>query len=217
MGTSAVCKRNGVLKMSFSYLLCFCFFIVLLPNDIIASDFYEFEVNDINGETVSLEKYRGKISLVVNVASLCGYTDTTYRALKRLQDILGYGGKFNVLAFPCNQFGEQEPYEDEAISNFASTNYAVEFPMFSKIDVIGENAHPAFQNLISQSSVHPDWNFYKYLVDQNGAVLRAWSSKSTIEEIFDNIEQAIDANSADIASEPVNTDPEAAEAVKDEL
>merc|ERR1712071_730173 len=92
---------------SFSYLLCFCFFIVLLPNDIIASDFYEFEVNDINGETVSLEKYRGKISLVVNVASLCGYTDTTYRALKRLQDILGYGGKFNVLAFPCNQFGEQ--------------------------------------------------------------------------------------------------------------
>ena len=68
-----------------------------------------------------------------------------------------------------------------------------------------------------QSSVHPDWNFYKYLVDQNGAVLRAWSTKSTIEEIFDNIEQAIDANSADIASEPVNTDPEAAEAVKDEL
>ena len=90
------------------------------------------------------------MSLVVNVASLCGYTDSSYRALKRLQDILGYNQKFNVLAFPCNQFGEQEPYEDEVIYNFAKTNYAVEFPMFSKIDVIGENAHPAFKNLISK-------------------------------------------------------------------
>ena len=91
-----------------------------------------------------------QVSLVVNVASLCGYTDSSYRALKRLQDILGYNQKIHVLAFPCNQFGEQEPYEDEVIHNFAQTNYAVEFPMFSKIDVIGENAHPAFKNLISK-------------------------------------------------------------------
>ena len=83
------------------------------------------------------------------MASLCGYTDTTYRALKRLQDILGYNDKFNVLAFPCNQFGDQEPFEDDVILNFARTNYNVEFPMFAKIDVTGENAHPAFQNLIS--------------------------------------------------------------------
>ena len=81
---------------------------------------------------------------------MCGYTDTTYRALKRLQDILSYGDKFNVLAFPCNQFGDQEPYDDEAILNFARTNYDVEFPMFSKINIIGEEAHPAFQNLISE-------------------------------------------------------------------
>ncbi len=90
------------------------------------------------------------MSLVVNVASLCGYTDSTYRALKRLQDILGYNKKFNVLAFPCNQFGEQEPHEDEVIHNFVKTNYDVEFPIFSKIDVIGENAHPAFKTLISK-------------------------------------------------------------------
>lgn len=85
----------------------------------------------------------------MNVASLCGYTDSTYKALKRLQDILGFGDKFNVLAFPCNQFGDQEPYDDETILNFATSNYDVEFPMFSKIDVIGESADPAFKNLIS--------------------------------------------------------------------
>lgn len=94
--------------------------------------------------------FASQVSLVVNVASLCGYTDSTYRALKRLQDILSFNQKFNVLAFPCNQFGEQEPYEDEVIHNFAKTNYDVEFPMFSKVDVIGENAHPAFKNLISK-------------------------------------------------------------------
>lgn len=91
-----------------------------------------------------------QVSLVVNVASLCGYTDSSYKGLKRLQDILGYSKKFNVLAFPCNQFGEQEPHEDEVILNFAKTNYDVEFPIFSKVDVIGENAHPAIKNLISK-------------------------------------------------------------------
>ncbi len=96
------------------------------------------------------------------MASLCGYTDTSYRALKRLQDILGYNQKFNVLAFPCNQFGEQEPYEDEVIYNFAKTNYAVEFPMFSKIDVIGENAHPAFKNLISKWINQHLSSYFKY-------------------------------------------------------
>lgn len=202
--------------MGLSHLLCFCFLIVLYPKTIIASDFYSFEATTIHGEEVSLEKYRGKISLVVNVASLCGYTDATYRALKRLQDILGYSDKFNVLAFPSNQFGEQEPYEDEAIYSFAVTNYDVEFPMFSKIDVIGENAHPAFQNLISQSSVHPDWNFYKYLVNENGTVLKVWSTKTTTEEIFDDIKDAIDALTEAKPSDPV-TDSIPSDPTKDEL
>jgi len=179
--------------MGSSHLLYLCCIAVIFTQKAIATDFYSFEVTDIEGNQFSLEKYRGKISLVVNVASMCGYTDTTYRALKRLQDILSYGDKFNVLAFPCNQFGDQEPYDDEAILNFARTNYDVEFPMFSKINIIGEEAHPAFQNLISQSSIHPDWNFYKYLVNKNGTVLKAWSTKTTIEEIFDDIKNAIDA------------------------
>ena len=88
--------------------------------------------------------------MVVNVASLCGYTDTMYKALKRLQDILGYDNRFQVLAFPCNQFGEQEPYEGEQVYQFAVGNYGVEFPIFSKIEVIGEDAHPAFNYLISE-------------------------------------------------------------------
>lgn len=153
-----------------------------------------------------------------------------------MQDILGYSDKFNVLAFPSNQFGEQEPYEDEAIYSFAVTNYDVEFPMFSKIDVIGENAHPAFQNLISQfnfwymkwikyntilliegqSSVHPDWNFYKYLVNENGTVLKVWSTKTTIEEIFDHIKDAIDALTEAKPSDPV-TDSIPSDPTKDEL
>jgi len=136
--------------MGSSHLLYLCCIAVIFTQKAIATDFYSFEVTDIEGNQFSLEKYRGKISLVVNVASMCGYTDTTYRALKRLQDILSYGDKFNVLAFPCNQFGDQEPYDDEAILNFARTNYDVEFPMFSKINIIGEEAHPAFQNLISE-------------------------------------------------------------------
>jgi len=155
-------------------------------------DFYSFQVQDIHGQNISLEKYRGTVSLVVNVASLCGYTDSTYRALKRLQDILGYNNKFQVLAFPVNQFGDQEPHDDEVIYNFAKTNYDIEFPMFSKIDVLGENAHPAFKNLISQSSVHPDWNFYKYLVGPDGKVLKAWSTKVTIEDIFESCKSALD-------------------------
>lgn len=181
-----------------------------------SSDFYTFSVTDVEGSEVSLEKYRGTVSLVVNVASLCGYTDSTYKALKRLQDILGFGGKFNVLAFPCNQFGDQEPYDDETIFNFAKNNYDVEFPMFSKIDVIGEEADPAFKNLISQSSVHPDWNFYKYLVDHNGKVLKVWSTKTTVEEIFDSVKAAVDAI-PQTATEDVVKSTETESAAKDEL
>ena len=88
--------------------------------------------------------------MVVNVASLCGYTDTMYKALKRLQDILGYDNRFQVLAFPCNQFGEQEPYEGEQVYQFAVGNYGVEFPIFSKIEVIGEDAQQ--QQLVDSSA-----------------------------------------------------------------
>jgi len=182
-------------------------------------DFYTFEVLDWQGNEVSLEKYRGSVSLVVNVASLCGYTDTMYKALKRLQDILGYDNRFQVLAFPCNQFGEQEPYEGEQVYQFAVGNYGVEFPIFSKIEVIGEDAHPAFNYLINESSVHPEWNFYKYLVDPNGKVIKGWTTKATIEEIFDDIKSAVDAlpdrvQDDDVQNDDVQNQPEAQQVVE---
>ncbi|XP_065769156.1 glutathione peroxidase 7 isoform X2 [Muntiacus reevesi] len=109
-------------------------------------DFYDFKAVNIRGKLVSLEKYRGSVSLVVNVASECGFTDQHYRALQQLQRDLG-PHHFNVLAFPCNQFGQQEPDSNKEIENFARRTYSVSFPMFSKIAVTGTGAHPAFKFL----------------------------------------------------------------------
>ncbi|KAK7065772.1 Glutathione peroxidase 7 [Halocaridina rubra] len=113
-----------------------------------AKDFYSHVVKDSSGEDFPLETYRGKVTLVVNVASLCGYTDSTYRALKKLHDILSYGDFFSVLAFPCNQFGEQEPHDMPDILEYVKNEFDVEFPVFNKIKVIGEDADPAFKTLI---------------------------------------------------------------------
>ncbi|XP_070104062.1 glutathione peroxidase 7 isoform X2 [Equus przewalskii] len=109
-------------------------------------DFYDFKAVNIRGKLVSLEKYRGSVSLVVNVASECGFTDQHYRALQQLQRDLG-PHHFNVLAFPCNQFGQQEPDSNKEIESFARRTYSVSFPMFSKIAVVGTGAHPAFKYL----------------------------------------------------------------------
>ncbi|KAJ7405372.1 Glutathione peroxidase 7 [Willisornis vidua] len=110
-------------------------------------DFYTFKVVNIRGKLVSLEKYRGSVSLVVNVASECGYTDSHYKALQQLQRDLG-PYHFNVLAFPCNQFGQQEPDSNREIESFARKTYGASFPMFSKITVSGAGAIPAYKYLI---------------------------------------------------------------------
>ncbi|XP_042321828.1 glutathione peroxidase 7 [Sceloporus undulatus] len=144
--------------------------------------FYAFQVVNIRGKLVSLSKYRGAVSLVVNVASECGYTDSHYKALQKLQRELG-SSLFNVLAFPCNQFGQQEPNTNKEIESFARKTYGVSFPMFSKIAVIGTGANPAFKYLIESTGEEPTWNFWKYLVDPNGKAVKAWDSTVTIEEI----------------------------------
>ncbi|CAG0878955.1 unnamed protein product [Cyprideis torosa] len=154
-------------------------------------DFYSYEVEDITEENTSLEKYRGKVSLVVNVASQCGFTDSHYAALTKLQDIYGYTG-FNVLAFPSNDFSEQEPGTNEEIYQFATETYAVEFPIFAKISVSGPDAHPAWKNLAIQSGKPPEWNFYKYLVDHNGKVLNVWGPRTSVEQTVEHIEKAIE-------------------------
>ncbi|XP_040834607.1 glutathione peroxidase 7 [Ochotona curzoniae] len=149
-------------------------------------DFYDFKVVNIRGKLVSLEKYRGTVSLVVNVASQCGFTDQNYRDLQQLQRDLG-PRHFNVLAFPCNQFGQQEPDSNKEIESFVRSTYSVSFPMFSKVAVTGTGAHPAFKYLIEISGKEPTWNFWKYLVAPDGKVIGAWDPTVSVEEIRPHI------------------------------
>ncbi|XP_070795646.1 glutathione peroxidase 7 [Pituophis catenifer annectens] len=144
--------------------------------------FYSFKVVNIRGKLVSLDKYRGSVSLVTNVASECGYTDSHYKALQQLQREIG-SYHFNVLAFPCNQFGQQEPNSNNEIERFVRQTYSVTFPMFSKIAVKGIRANPAFKFLTESTGKEPTWNFWKYLVDPDGKVVNAWDSTVTVEEI----------------------------------
>ncbi|KAF7250617.1 putative glutathione peroxidase 8-B [Varanus komodoensis] len=126
-------------------------------------DFYSFEVKDSKGRPISLEKYRGKASLVVNVASHCQHTEKNYIMLQELHREFG-PSHFTVLAFPCNQFGEMEPGTSHHISHFAKSNYGVTFPIFDKIKIMGSEASPVFKFLIESSKHEPKWNFWKYLI-----------------------------------------------------
>jgi glutathione peroxidase len=134
---------------------------------------YSFTVKDANGHDVPLSVYQGKVLLIVNTASQCGYTPQ-YADLQQLYTMWS-GQGLEILAFPCDQFGHQEPGTDDEIQQFCQVNYGVTFPVFSKIEVNGEHAHPLFQFLTAQkpgpkgSAI--DWNFTKFLVDRNGNVL----------------------------------------------
>ncbi|XP_076060241.1 uncharacterized protein LOC143036580 [Oratosquilla oratoria] len=200
-------KMNGILTF---LIMC------LITTGTYGNDFYSYSVKDKDGQDVSLENYRGKVTLVVNVASLCGYTDVMYSALTKLHDILSYEGFFSVLAFPCNQFAEQEPSDISEILELVQKEYKSEFPIFDKIEVIGDNASPAFRNLIEQSSVAPEWNFYKYLVDEDGKVIDVWGTKTTIEELFEIIQAAVNrAKDKDLNEPGVEEKP--SDVIKDEL
>ncbi|NXR09096.1 GPX8B peroxidase, partial [Semnornis frantzii] len=128
-------------------VLCLLQLRVLKPK---MKDFYSFEVKDSRGRIVSLEKYRGKATLVVNVASYCRHTDKNYISLQELHREFG-PSHFTVLAFPCNQFGESEPSSSQEIESFVKGNYGVTFPVFHKIKVLGSEAEPAFKFLIGNS------------------------------------------------------------------
>ncbi|KAM4578676.1 putative glutathione peroxidase 8 [Fundulus diaphanus] len=145
-------------------------------------DFYSFEVKDAKGRTVSLEKYRGKASLVVNVASRCQHTEASYGSLQELHRELGTS-HFNVLAFPCGQFGDTEPGMGRDIEAFAKSTYGVTFPFFSKIKILGTEAEPAFRFLTDSVQKLPKWNFWKFLVNQEGKVVRFWRTDEPMESI----------------------------------
>lgn len=123
---------------------------------------------------------------MVNVASECGYTDVNYRELVHLQQDYHKNG-FNVLAFPCNQFGGQEPAQNQDIFNFAKENYGVNFPMFAKVDVKGEQLAAVYDYLTSATLSKPSWNFCKYLVDRDGQVVQFF----TVQDDFKAIRQSI--------------------------
>ncbi|KAK9519753.1 hypothetical protein VZT92_022462 [Zoarces viviparus] len=131
-----------------------------------------------------------QVSLVVNVASECGFTEEHYEDLQQLQRDFG-PYHFNVLAFPCNQFGQQEPGSDKEIDSFVRRVYGVSFPLFSKIAVVGTGANNVYKYLVESSENEPDWNFWKYLVDVNGNVLDAWGPKVSVKEIRPKIAEMV--------------------------
>jgi glutathione peroxidase len=134
---------------------------------------YDFTATSLGGDEVPLKRFEGQVLLIVNTASACGFTPQ-YKGLEALQQTLAPRG-FSVLGFPCNQFGGQEPGDASQIEQFCTTNYAITFPMFAKIDVNGDDAHPLYQYLkkaksgLLGSSIK--WNFTKFLIDRTGEVV----------------------------------------------
>ena len=152
---------------------------------------YDFSARTNRGEDESLGKYRGKVLLIVNTASKCGFTGQ-YEGLERLyRDLNGKG--FEILAFPCNQFGNQEPGTDEDIASFCQLRFQTSFPLFAKIDVNGKEVHPLYVFLKEQApgalgSKGIKWNFTKFLVDRNGRVVKRFAPQDTPESLREEIE-----------------------------
>jgi glutathione peroxidase len=155
---------------------------------------YDFSVRDIKGNEASMADYRGKVLLIVNTASKCGFTPQ-FEGLQALHEELGDRG-FEVLGFPCNQFMNQDPANEDAISQFCSLNYGVSFPMFAKVDVNGDGAHPLFQFLKREAkglmgSEKVKWNFTKFLVNRDGQVIRRYAPTAKPADIRADIEKLL--------------------------
>ena len=161
-----------------------------------AASLYQVPLKDIDGKPTSLKPYEGKVLLVVNVASKCGFTPQ-YAGLEALQQKYKDQGLL-VLGFPCNQFGGQEPGTDEEIKQFCSSKYQVTFPLFDKIDVNGPNRHPLYALLAGKESPFPGdirWNFSKFLIGRDGKILKRFDSgvKPNAPELVQAMETALAA------------------------
>ena len=155
---------------------------------------YDFEALQINGQSISLSNFRGKAMLIVNTASACGFTPQ-FAGLEALHKAYAAKGLV-VLGFPCNQFGAQDRGSNEEIASFCQMNYGVSFPMMSKIDVNGSNAHPLYQWLSAEKpglmgSKAIKWNFTKFLVGKDGSVLNRYAPTDTPESLKKDIEAAL--------------------------
>jgi glutathione peroxidase len=157
-------------------------------------NFYEYSANSLQGKDISMETYKGKVVLVVNTASKCGLTPQ-YEGLEKLYREYKDKGLV-ILGFPCNQFAGQEPGSEKEISEGCLINYGVSFPMFAKIDVNGETAHPIYKYLKSElkggilgSSIK--WNFAKFLIDKNGNPNKRFSPTTTPDKLVKDIEKLL--------------------------
>ena len=157
---------------------------------------YDFEARQIDGKDISLSAFRGKVMLIVNTASACGFTPQ-FGGLEELHK--SYGGKgLAVVGFPCNQFGAQDPGNDAEISAFCQLNYGVSFPMMSKVDVNGPAAHPLYKWLTAEApgllgSKAIKWNFTKFLVSKDGQVIKRYAPLDKPADMAKDIETALAA------------------------
>jgi glutathione peroxidase len=157
---------------------------------------YDFEAQQIDGKTVPLAQFKGKVLLIVNTASACGFTPQ-FAGLQGLHEAYKDKGVV-ILGFPCNQFGAQDPGSDAEIAQFCSLNYGVGFPMMSKVDVNGPTAHPLFQWLTSQAkgflgTANIKWNFTKFLIGKDGQVLKRFGPQDAPAALAKDIEAALAA------------------------
>ncbi|BBH53778.1 glutathione peroxidase [Fluviispira sanaruensis] len=155
---------------------------------------YDFEVKTIDGAMKKLAEYKGQAMLIVNTASQCGFTPQ-YKGLEELNRAYADKG-LKILGFPCNQFGKQEPGDENEIKNFCSLNYEVTFPMFAKVDVNGDGAHPLFKYLQKKckgifGTEFIKWNFTKFLVGKNGEIIKRFAPADKPEDMSKDIEEVL--------------------------
>lgn len=161
-----------------------------------SKNFHSFTVKSASGAEVPLENFKDNVVLVVNVASKCGYTNQ-YSGLEEMYEKYKAQG-FTVLAFPCNQFGGQEPGKDEEIQEFCQLNYGVKFPVMAKVDVNGSNAAPVFQYLKESApgilgTEMIKWNFTKFLVGRDGKVLKRYAPQDEPKDMMEDVGAALKA------------------------
>ncbi len=159
-----------------------------------ADTVYEFSMKDINGQPQSLSQYKDKVLLIVNVASQCGYTPQ-YKGLEALYEKYKDRG-LEILGFPCNQFGSQEPGNEEEIKSFCNLNYGVKFPLFSKIDVNGDKTAPLYEylkktkpGLLGTEAIK--WNFTKFLIDRTGKPTERYAPNTKPEDLESDVEKLL--------------------------
>jgi len=160
------------------------------------STVYDFEAQQINGQPVALSQFKGRVMLIVNTASACGFTPQ-FAGLEALHQTYGERGLV-VLGFPCNQFGGQDPASNDKIAEFCQLNYGVSFPMMAKVDVNGDTAHPLYQWLCAEApgllgTKAIKWNFTKFLVGRDGQVLKRYAPNDTPASLAQDIEAALAA------------------------